>query len=137
MTTRDIVVHYLAGIRNLAPKRGDVLLMVGTTKGAFLLRSDAGRSRWDIAGPYFKGESVYALACDTRQGRNRVYASATSMRWGTLLRTTDDFGKTWTNPAIANVRFPEDSGVSLKNIWQISPGRDADSQTLYCGVEPA
>ena len=137
MAARDLVVHYIAGVRELAPKRGDVLVMVGTTKGAFLLRSDAARSRWDVAGPYFKGESVYALACDTRQGRNRVYASGTSMRWGTLLRTTDDFGKTWTNPAIANVRFPEDSGVSLKNIWQISPGRDADPQTLYCGVEPA
>lgn len=135
--TRDIVVHYIAGVRDLAPKRGDVLLMVGTTKGAFLLHSDGARSRWDVAGPYFKGESVYAMACDTRQGRNRVYASGTSMRWGTLLRTTDDFGKSWTSPAIANVRFPEDSGVSLKNIWQICPGRDSEPQSLYCGVEPA
>lgn len=43
------------GIRHLQVKSGDVLLMVGTMKGLFLLRSSAQRSRWDIAGPYFPG----------------------------------------------------------------------------------
>jgi len=34
-------------------KNGDVLLLVGTNKGAFFLRSSRDRLRWDVAGPYF------------------------------------------------------------------------------------
>src|SRR5215831_17800301 len=50
----------LRGIRHLRVKDGDVLLLVGTTKGAFLLRSTFDRSRWEMAGPYFHGQSIYA-----------------------------------------------------------------------------
>ena len=45
--------------RHVAPKDGDVLLLVGTMKGAFLFRSDRRRKKWDMAGPYFPGLSVY------------------------------------------------------------------------------
>ncbi len=37
----------------------------------------------------------------------------------------------------ANVKFPEGAGAALKQIWQIVPGRRAEQDTLYCGVEPA
>src|SRR5690242_3482261 len=57
------------GVRHLAIKNGDVFLMVGTTKGAFFLRSNRSRARWDVAGPYFHGQGVYSMAYDTRQGR--------------------------------------------------------------------
>ena len=63
------------GIKPLPVKNGDVLLLVGTTKGAFLLRSTAARSRWDVAGPYFHGHAVYALAYDGRDDRHRLWAS--------------------------------------------------------------
>jgi photosystem II stability/assembly factor-like uncharacterized protein len=59
------------------------------------------------------------------------------MHWGAVLRSSDDMGKTWTNPEAANVRFPAESGVSLKQIWQVRPGRAEEPDTLYCGVEPA
>jgi photosystem II stability/assembly factor-like uncharacterized protein len=59
------------------------------------------------------------------------------MHWGGMLQSSDDFGRTWTNPVEANVRFPEGAGAALKQIWQIVPGRDAEPDTLYCGVEPA
>jgi photosystem II stability/assembly factor-like uncharacterized protein len=59
------------------------------------------------------------------------------MHWGGLLRYSDDFGQTWTNPEEANVKFPETAGVALKQIWQIAPGRAGEIDTLYCGVEPA
>jgi tRNA A-37 threonylcarbamoyl transferase component Bud32 len=128
------IVH--RGIRHLAVKDGDVVLLVGTMKGAFLLRSTAARSRWEVTGPYFHGQAVYSLAYDPRKRRNRLWAS-TSTFWGTFLRCSDDFGKTWTNPLEANVKFPEDCGTSLKNIWQVCLGRDSEPDTLYCGVEPA
>jgi tRNA A-37 threonylcarbamoyl transferase component Bud32 len=128
------IVH--RGIRHLAVKGGDVLLMVGTMKGAFLLRSNAKRGNWQVAGPYFHGHAVYSLAYDPRNERHRLWAS-TSNFWGTFLRFSDDFGKSWTNPLEANVKFPEDCGTSLKNIWQVCLGRESEPDTMYCGVEPA
>jgi serine/threonine protein kinase len=123
-------------VRHAYVRKGDSLLLVGTTKGAFLLRSNAQRTRWEVGGPYFHGYGVYAMAYDGRRGRHRVWAS-TQSNWGTLLRSSDDFGKSWTNPQQAPIRFPPDTGTSLKNIWQIVLGRPEEPDVLYCGVEPA
>ena len=130
---RTTVLH---GVHHARVKRGDFVLLVGTTKGAFILRSNAQRSRWEVGGPYFHGHNVYAMAYDCRAGRRRIWAS-TQNYWGTLLRFSDDFGKSWTNPQESPIRFPSDAGVSLKNIWQITVGRPEEPNVLYCGVEPA
>ncbi len=130
---RTTVLH---GVRHARVKKGDFLLLVGTTKGAFILRSNSQRSRWEVGGPYFHGHNVYAMAYDCRAGRRRIWAS-TQNYWGTLLRFSDDFGKSWTNPQESPIRFPSDAGVSLKNIWQITLGRPEEPDVLYCGVEPA
>src|SRR6266853_2233038 len=117
-------------------KPGDNLLLVGTMKGAFLFRSDASRGSWDVAGPYFPGRSVYAMNYDGRKGRQRLWAAVNSSYWGSFLSSSNDFGKTWSDPETYNIKFPEDSDVSLKQILQIANDpHDADS--LYCGVEPA
>jgi serine/threonine protein kinase len=126
----------LHSVQHVPVRKGDLLLLVGTVKGAFLLRSNANRKRWEIGGPYFHGNGVYALAYDGRAGRHRIWASTQSY-WGTLLQSSDDFGKSWSNPQQAPVRFPPDAGVSLKNIWQILPGHPEEPNVLYCGVEPA
>ena len=130
---RTTVLH---SVRHAHVRKGDFLLLVGTTKGAFILRSNAQRNRWEVGGPYFHGHSVYAMAYDDRGGQHRIWASTQSY-WGTLLRSSDDFGKSWTNPQQAPIRFPSDAGVSLKNIWQITLGRPEEPNVLYCGVEPA
>lgn len=123
-------------VRHAQVRRGDFLLLVGTTKGAFILRSNTNRARWDVGGPYFHGNAVYSLAYDNRAGQHRIWASTASF-WGTMLRSTEDFGRIWTNPQEAAIRFPADTGLSLKNIWQISLGRADEPNVLYCGVEPA
>lgn len=133
---RGPLTTVLRGMRHLQVKSGDLLLLVGTTKGAFFLRSTPERSRWDVAGPYFHGQAIYAMAFDDRVGRHRLWASTHSF-WGTFLRSSDDFGKTWTNPQEANLRFPAETGTSLNNIWQICLGRPEEPDVLYCGVEPA
>ncbi|HEU0006295.1 MAG TPA: protein kinase [Terriglobia bacterium] len=125
------------GIKHLQVKNGDILLLVGTMKGLFLLRSSGRHARWDIAGPYFHGQATYALAYDSREGRHRLWASTFSELWGTFLRSSDDHGRTWTNPQEAPIRFPADSGATLKNIWQICLGRPEEPNVMYCGVEPA
>jgi photosystem II stability/assembly factor-like uncharacterized protein len=124
-------------IHHVNPGSGDVLLLVGTMKGAFIVRANAERTEWEAGGPYFPGSAVYGIACDDRDGRHRIWAGPHSMHWGGLLRSSDDFGRTWTNPEEANVKFPESTGTALKQIWQIVAGRSAEPDTLYCGVEPA
>ncbi len=123
--------------RHITPNAGDALLLVGTMKGAFILRAESGRRAWEMGGPYFPGSAVYAIAFDGRAGRQRLWAGPHSMHWGGLLRSSDDFGRTWTNPETANVKFPEGAGAALQQIWQIVPGRVDEPETLYCGVEPA
>lgn len=123
--------------RDVSLRNGDVLLLVGTMKGAFILRAGKGRRNWELGGPHFPGSAVYAMAYDGRAGRHRIWAGPHSMHWGGLLRCSDDFGRTWTNPREANVKFPEEAGAALKQIWQIVPGREEEPGTLYCGVEPA
>ncbi|MGH7724552.1 MAG: WD40/YVTN/BNR-like repeat-containing protein [Candidatus Eiseniibacteriota bacterium] len=123
--------------RHIQAKERDVLVLVGTMKGAFIFRSSPARAKWDRGGPYFPGHAVYAMAYDARAGRHRLWAGTGSMHWGAVLRTSDNFGRTWTNPEQANVKFPEDTGLSLKNIWQIKPGRASEPDVLYAGVEPA
>ena len=130
---RTTVLH---NVQHINVRKGDFLLLVGTTKGAFLLRSNPQRTRWEVGGPYFHGHAIYAMAYDGRGGQHRIWASTQSY-WGTMLRSSDDFGKSWTNPQEAAIRFPADTGLSLKNIWQISLGRPDEPDVLYCGVEPA
>ncbi|HEX2693087.1 MAG TPA: exo-alpha-sialidase [Gemmatimonadaceae bacterium] len=113
------------------------LVLVGTMKGAFIFRADESRKKWTVDGPHFRGEAVYAMLHDTRGGRSRTYAAATSMHWGPTLRISDDLGVTWSSPERQAVRFPEDSGRALAQIWQIAAGRASEPNVLYCGVEPA
>src|SRR5258707_11106367 len=135
--TRGPRTLVLRGMEHLSVKNGDVLLLVGTNKGAFFLRSSRDRSRWDVAGPYFHGQGIYAMAHDERSGRHRLWVSANNVMWGAFLRSSDDFGRSWTNPLEASIRFPRESGASLRNIWQICLGRNDEPEKLYCGVEPA
>lgn len=117
-------------------KSGDNLLLVGTMKGAFVFRSGAKRDSWDEAGPYFPGRSIYALTYDGRNGRQKLWAAVNSPFWGSFLSSSNDFGQTWTDPESYNIKFPEGSDVSLKQIWQIVEDPH-DTDALYCGVEPA
>ena len=124
-------------INHVSPKAGDPLLLVGTMKGAFVLRSDPSRKNWEVGGPYFPGRAIYAMAYDSRDGRNLLWAAVNSSYWGSYLSTSNDFGKNWTEPETYGVKFPEDAENSVKQIWQIVPGNASEPDTLYCGVEPA
>lgn len=122
---------------NVQVKSGDALLLVGTMKGAFVLRAGAERNDWQVGGPYFPGRAIYAMAYDNRNGRNRLWAAVNSSYWGSYLSSSEDFGKTWTEPETYGVKFPADTDASLKQIWQIVSGNNDEPDTLYCGVEPA
>jgi photosystem II stability/assembly factor-like uncharacterized protein len=121
----------------IAPFRpGDVLVLVGTTKGAFLFSADPRRAEWRVGGPYFPGSSVFALAYDGRAGRRRVFAATSSMHFGALIQTSDDCGATFHEPTEATVRFP-DGKTALQQIWQLVPAPASQPDVVYCGVAPA
>lgn len=122
---------------HIKPTSGDVALLVGTMKGAFLFRSNSERKEWEVGGPYFPGRAIYAFAYDDRNGRNRLWAAVNSSHWGSYLSASDDFGQTWSEPEAYGVKFPEDAETALKQIWQITLGHKNEPDTLYCGVEPA
>jgi photosystem II stability/assembly factor-like uncharacterized protein len=127
----------MVAIRHIAPKSGDVVLLVGTMKGVFLLRSGKARTKWQVGGPYFPGQAMYALAYDARDGRHRLWAGSTSEHWGPTLSTSDDFGRTWKTPEQSLIRFAESDNASVKRIWQVQPGRADEPNVLYAGIEPA
>ena len=122
---------------HVTPNPGDVMVLAGTMKGAFVLRSDNARQSWDVGGPYFPGRAIYALTYDDRNGRNRLWAAVNSSYWGSYLSSSDDYGKTWTEPEAYGVKFPESADNAVKQIWQIALGHPDEPDTLYCGVEPA
>jgi hypothetical protein len=123
--------------RAITARNGDVLLLVGTMKGLFLLRSDARRRSWDVGGPHFPGRTIYAAAWDRRGGRHRLWAAPKSEHWGAELCSSDDFGRNWNRPETPAIRFPAEAGVSLQNIWQIATDDDRNPETIHAGVEPA
>jgi len=123
--------------RSSGPAAGDVLVLVGTTKGAFIFSSDKSRRKWNVDGPHFPGEAVYSIAYDSRGGRTRTLVGAHSNHWGSTIRLSDDFGRSWTGPERQAVRFPESSGLSLAQVWQITPGHADEPDVVWCGVEPA
>jgi hypothetical protein len=127
----------MAAKRTPSARQGDIVVLLGTIKGAFLLRSGPGRRSWERSGPFFPGHAVYALAYDQRAGRSRLWAGPESAHWGASLSHSDDFGRTWSKPDRAPVRFPKATGAALRRIWQIATGRADEPDTLYCGVEPA
>ena len=118
-------------------REGEVVLLVGTAKGAFLCWSDSARREWRIDGPHFKGESVYAMTFDQRGGRRRILAGTRSFHWGSVIRLSDDLGATWSAPERQNIRFPAETDLALTQVWQIRCGPPDEPDLLYAGVEPA
>ena len=114
-----------------------VAVLVGTTKGLFVLTSDEARSKWEMSGPHFRGEEIYAAALDTRGGRRRLLVGATSSHWGPSVYRSDDMGATWVEPAAETLAFPTSTGAAVARVWQLQPGAEAQPDVVFAGVEPA
>ena len=71
-----------------------VVVVVGTRKGCFLLESDGDRRDWNVRGPYCEGWPVYHAVHDPATGS--IYAAAASEWHGAGVWRSDDLGETWT-----------------------------------------
>ncbi|GCE09886.1 sialidase family protein [Dictyobacter aurantiacus] len=112
---------------------GTVVLTVGTKRGLFLL-SSSDRVHWEVESTALSGRIFYAV-CDPR-ANYRLFAADNGDFFGSFIRYSDDFGQTWQEPR-QGVQFTPDSGLNLKNIWYIEPGRAQEPGVVYAGTDPA
>src|SRR3954447_9602879 len=127
----------MSGSGGIDASSGDVVVLVGTSKGLFALRAGPERDGWERSGPWFRGEEIYAAALDCRNGRRRLLVGATSSHWGPSVYRSDDLGATWVEPAIDTLAFPEGTGASVARVWQLQPARRAEPAVVSAGVDPA
>ncbi len=113
---------------------GDVLVLVGTRKGAFVLRSGPDRKEWEIRGPYHEGQNVMHMAFDART--ETVFAAVGDPWFGSRVYRSRDLGNTWDEPQ-SGPTFPPESGLKLEKVWHVTPGRPEEPGVVYAGVEPA
>ena len=122
-----------------------VRLLVGTRKGAFILRADGTRKDWAVAGPFFAGWEVFHLK-GSPVAPDRIYASQSSSWFGQVVQRSDDGRLSWT--AVSNQLLYE--GVpgthqwydgtphpwEFKRIWHIEPSLSSPDD-VFVGVEDA
>src|ERR1700716_1739117 len=122
-----------------------VRVLVGTKKGAFVLRADGKRDKWDVSGPHFAGWEMYHLK-GSPVDPNRLYASQTSGWFGQLIQRSNDGGQTWepvgnqfTYDGVPGTHQWYDGSLKpweFKRVWHLEPSL-TDPDTVYAGIEDA
>ena len=106
-----------------------IVLLVGTRKGCFVLESDADRKDWNVRGPFCEGWPVYNAVHDPVSGA--FYAAAASEWHGAGVWRSNDLGETWT---LSSEGF-EHSDPTLK-LSKIT-GLNASHGRVLAGTEAA
>lgn len=135
-----------------------VHVLVGTSKGGFILTSDPARKKWQVSDILFKSWNVMHMQLDPRD--QRLHAAVNHVVYGPTTHYSDDLGKSWTQasqvPVISrpsksgrpmgtvDEMFRSESGESVKEkpeqmikVWNITPGRSSEPGVLYAGAQPA
>jgi photosystem II stability/assembly factor-like uncharacterized protein len=122
-----------------------VRVLVGTSKGAFILTSDNKRKKWGVNGPLFGGWEIYHIK-GSPVDPNRLYASQGTDWFGQVIHRSDDGGKTWDTKNNEFVYSGETSPHQwydgtphpweFKRVWHLEPSLH-DPDTVYAGVEDA
>jgi hypothetical protein len=141
-------------------------VLVGTSKGAFILTADGKRKDWKVDGPHFAGWEIYHLK-GSPVDPDLIFASQTSDWFGQIIQRSRDGGKTWDQPGGEKMPSPydppagqsnnfqydtsPDTGRTLtthqwydgtqhpwefKRVWHLEPSL-TDPDTVYAGVEDA
>ena len=117
---------------------GTVGLLIGTRKGAFILRGDRSRRTWKLSAPLFLGHIIHHLVLDPRDGRTLLMAASTGHLGPTVYRSTDR-GKTW-KEATAPPAFPKvpegRQGRAVGHIFWLTPGHASEPGAWYAGTSP-
>ena len=125
-------------------------ILIGTTKGAFLLRHDTSEG-WTADGPHCGGWPINHVTGDPESGH--IWTGGGNGFFGAGIWRSTDGGRTWTNTRLSKGEIdawaatepefaaamgvdpdaPPPFGDDLDAIWSI--GRSGD--TLYAGAKPA
>jgi len=120
-----------------SPADGDLALLVGTRKGAFILRSDTKRENWRMEGPQFLGHIVYHMVLDPRDRETLLMASSTG-HLGPTLHRSFDFGKSWEEvkgpPAFP--KSEDGTGRTVSHTFWLTPGHASEPDVWYAGTSP-
>ncbi|MGH2370567.1 MAG: WD40/YVTN/BNR-like repeat-containing protein, partial [Chloroflexota bacterium] len=128
----------MASAANMANGGKQVVVLVGTNKGAFVFHADAERRAWRRTGPHLGGWEVYSLLglADNARHAPRLLAATSHMAYGATIRVSDDLGETWKQMP-GSPRYAGTSGSVVKRIWHLARGAPSQPDTLYAGVEDA
>lgn len=110
----------------------DVLLLVGTRKGLFLLEADEARREWTLRDPVLEGWSVYHAIRDARDGT--IHVCTNHEVYGATVHRSRDGGESWERAE--TLGFPEGSEFELERTWHVEPGREDEPETLWLGAAP-
>jgi len=117
---------------------GPVALLIGTRKGAFILRGNRTRRTWKLSAPMFLGHIVHHVVLDPRDRRTMLMATRTGHLGPTVFRSTD-FGKTW-KEANAPPAFPKtlegQNGRVVDHVFWLTPGHLSEPGLWYAGTSP-
>ena len=111
-----------------------VLVMVGTRKGAFVMESGPARTNWKVRGPYLEGQNVMHMALGPRT--RTLFAAVGDPWFGSRVHRSADLGRTWDEPK-SGPAFPAETGLTLDKVWHVAPGRPEEPGVVYAGVAPA
>ena len=105
------------------------LLLVGTSKGAFILDGDASRTSWSVRGPLCEGWPIHDLSVDPASGA--ILAAGGSAWYGPAVFRSEDLGSTWTHSS-EGLTYGDD-GPKIPTIWNVT----AAHGSIWAGAEPA
>lgn len=122
-----------------------VRVLVGTTKGAFILTSDAQRENWTVDGPQFGGWEIFHIN-GSPADPNRIYAAQFTDWHGQTIQRSDDGGKSW-QPVGNDFQYDGKTGThqwydgtphpwEFKRVWHLEPELN-DPDCVYAGAEDA
>jgi len=117
---------------------GETLLLVGTRKGIFFLRSSDARSSWKLEGPHFLGHLAYHVVLDPRDGRTLLAATKTG-HLGPALFRSEDLGRSWDEVAKppAFPKMPEgETGRVVDHTFWLQPSLPEEPGVWYAGTSP-
>ena len=110
------------------PATGPVILLIGSRKGAFILRGDRSRRIWKLSQPIFLGNIVHHLVLDSRDGQTMLMAARTGHLGPTIFRSTN-LGRSW-KEARRPPAFPRaakgQKGLVVDHVFWLSPGHASE-----------
>jgi photosystem II stability/assembly factor-like uncharacterized protein len=120
------------------PEKSATLVLVGTRKGVFVLRSDATRRKWTTEGPHFLGNIVYHAMLDPRDKKTLLVACRTGHLGPTVFRSTN-LGKTWKEaqrpPAFQKATAGK-TGRVVDHVFWLTPAHADEPDVWYAGTSP-